>query len=187
MGAFAMAGMAIGGGLLDVMQQQEQAEAEQEVLASQANMAREQAADEVARSEREAEVTEIQAIETARRQRLEDKKRLKSERARMAGSGVSLTEGTPLLIEEESNINSMLNMQDIFNQGLNTGAEIRYAGKQTERGLLFEAGQYDYQRQLSKQSAKNKLTTGLIKTAVGGVGAYKGFSASPKTVAKGGK
>ena len=180
----AIAGIAslVGGGL-GVMQEQEQAKNEQEFLKQQEALARQQAADEVERSERVADAEEIQGIETARRSRLADKKRLSSERARMATSGVSLTEGSPLQIEEENDLTSILNTEDIFNEGLNRGAETRYAGKLAERSLLFEADQLGFQRKLSKSTAKSNLISGVLKTGVGAAGSFMGaggsFTSSP--------
>ena len=182
----AIAGIAslVGGGL-SVMQEQEQAKNEQEFLKQQEALARQQAADEVERSERVADAEEIQGIETARRSRLKDKKRLSSERARMGSSGVSLTEGSPLQIEEENDLTSILNTEDIFNEGLNRGAETRYAGKLAERSLLFEADQLGFQRKLSKSTAKSNLSTGILKSGIAGIGGYLGaggkFGGSPTT------
>tara|TARA_R110002153_G_scaffold135186_1_gene284657 strand:- start:169 stop:804 length:636 start_codon:yes stop_codon:yes gene_type:complete len=168
---------AVGSGLLDVMQKQEQAEADQDFLQSQEAMARQQAEEEVQRSNRIAESEEIQATETARRGRLKDKKALARQRAFQATSGVSQTEGSPLMIDEQNQITSMFNMNDIFNAGLTRGSEIRYQGKQAERGLLFEADQYKYQRKMSKKKAKSQMITGLFNAAAGGVGAAKGMKA----------
>jgi len=206
MGIGIAAAVAVGGGLLDVMQKQEQAEADQDYLESQEAMARQQAEEEVQRSNRIAESEEIQATETARRGRLKDKKALARQRAFQATSGVSQTEGSPLMIDEQNQITSMFNMNDIFNAGLTRGSEIRYQGKQAERGLLFEADQYKYQRKMSKKKAKSQMITGLFNAAASGVGAgmkagggassssgfsgisasggggapsFKGFSASP--------
>lgn len=170
--------MGAGGALLDTMQQQEQAEAEQDFLENQAAFARQQAEEEYQRAERIAESQEIQTIEEARRARLRDKKALERQRAFQAGSGISQTEGSPLKIDEMNLITSALNMNDIFDAGLAQGAETRYAGAQARRGLLFEADQYDYQRKLSKRKAKAQLTTGLFKTATAGLGGFMGAGGS---------
>ena len=165
----------VGSALLQMNQQKEQAEAEQDYLESQEAMARQQAEEEYQRAERIAESQEIQATEQARRGRLRDKKALERQRAFQATSGVSQTEGSPLMIDEQNQITSMMNMNDIFNQGLTQGAETRYQGAQVGRGLLFEADQYKYQRKMSKKTAKMKMITGAAKTITGGMGAYKGM------------
>ena len=175
-------GALVGGGL-NIFQQQQQASAEQDVLKQQEAMARQQANEAEAQANRIAESEEVQGIETARRQRLQDKKRLESKRAFMAGSGVSQTEGSPLQIEEQEQITSALNSNDIFNAGLTRGAESRFAGQQQKRGLLFEAEQFKFQRKASKQKAKSQMITGLVNTAFGAYGAQKGASSggfSPK-------
>lgn len=177
---------AVGSGLLDVMQKQEQAEADQDFLQSQEAMARQQAEEEVQRSNRIAESEEIQATETARRGRLKDKKALARQRAFQATSGVSQTEGSPLMIDEQNQITSMFNMNDIFNAGLTRGSEIRYQGKQAERGLLFEADQFKFQRKMSKKKAKSQMITGLFNAAAGGVGAAKGMKAKGGATSKAG-
>jgi len=169
---------AIAGGGLNILEQQQQASQEQDFLKQQESLAREQAAEEVERSERTAEAEEIQATETARRSRLRDKELLEQERAFMAESGVSLTHGTPLKIEEENQITSALNASDIFREGLARGSEIRFEGKQAERALLFEADQHKFQRKLSKSTAKRKLIGGIVNTGFSAFGAQKGTTAS---------
>jgi len=177
---------AVGSSLLDVMQKQEQAEADQDFLQSQEAMARQQAEEEVQRSNRIAESEEIQATETARRGRLKDKKALARQRAFQATSGVSQTEGSPLMIDEQNQITSMFNMNDIFNAGLTRGSEIRYQGKQAERGLLFEADQFKFQRKMSKKKAKSDMIKGLFNAAASGVGAAKGMKAKGAATSKAG-
>ncbi len=171
---------ALAGGGLSIFQQQQEASQEQDFLKQQEGLAREQAAEEVARSERTAEAEEIQATETARRSRLRDKELLEQERAFMAESGVSLTHGTPLKIEEENQITSALNASDIFREGLARGAETRFEGKQAERALLFEADQHAFQRKLSKSTAKNKLIGGIVNTGFSAFGAQKGTTGGKK-------
>ena len=168
---------ALAGGALNIYQQQQQAEAEQDVLKQQEAMARQQAVEAEEQANRIADAEEVQGIETARRQRIEDKKRLEAKRAMMAGSGISQTEGSPLQIEEMDNITSALNVNDIFNAGLTRGAETRYAGQQQKRGLLYEASQYKYQRKASKQKAKMQMITGVVNTGFGAFGAQKGATA----------
>jgi hypothetical protein len=172
----AMAGALIGGGL-NIFQQQQQAKQEQDVLKQQESMARQQASEAVDQAERVASAEEVHGIETAQRSRMADKKRLEAERARMGGSGVSLTEGSPLQIEGENQITSALNAQDIFNAGLTRGGETRFAGAQQERGLLFEAEQFKFQRKASKQKAKMDMITGIVNTGFGAFGAHKGTTA----------
>jgi hypothetical protein len=164
------------------MEQRAQDEQEQDFLKQQESLARQQAQDEVERSERVAEAEEIEAAEGARRSRLRDKERLEIERARMAESGVSLTEGTPLKIEEQNEITSSLNAADIFRQGLTRGSEIRFEGKQAERALLFEAGQLRHQRKLKKRTSRTKMATGLIKTGISGFGAQAGTTTPKKGI-----
>jgi hypothetical protein len=168
----AIAALASGG--LGIMEEQEKAKNEQDFLERQEALARQEAQDAVDQSERIAGAEEEQAIETARRSRISDRKRLESERARMASSGVSLTEGTPLKIEEENDITSRFNANDIFNDGLNRAAETRFAGRQKERSLLFEANELGFQRKLSKRTAKTKMFTGAINTVMGGLGGQFG-------------
>ena len=120
-------GAVVGSGVFQVVQGQRQAEAEQDLLESQEEMARQQAEEEVQRANRIAEAQEIEATETARRQRLKDKQMIERNRALAAGSGVSLTEGSPLMIEEQNLITSALNMNDIFDSGLAQAAETRYS------------------------------------------------------------
>ena len=150
------------GAFLSAYQAHEQGKIEKAQAESQAAFARQQAESEMERAERIAENEEVQAIETARRQRREDQRRMDVERARMAGSGVSLTEGTPLLVQEEDDLTSMLNIEDIFNAGLNEAAEIRYQGEQNKRGLLWEAEQSQYQGNLAKYTARQKVTSSLL-------------------------
>ena len=67
-------------------------------------------------------------------------------------------------------ITSMLNAEDIFNQGLAQAGETRFAGEQKRRGLLFEADQYRFQRKAVKRKAKMQLITGIANLGAKGFG-----------------
>ncbi len=84
------------GGIADAFQAHQQGEMQKDQADTQAMFARQQAGEVRDRSLRVAEGQEKQGAETARRSRIEDRKKLEKERARMATSGVSLIEGSPL-------------------------------------------------------------------------------------------
>ena len=166
---------------VNIFNEQQGYSQQQDNLKANEQYARQQAEEAKAQAERIATSQEDKAIEDSKRSRLADKRRMEKMQAMMAGSGVSSTYGSPLQVAEIDDITSSLNTLDIFEAGFNQANETRYAGEQKRRGLLYEAEQYKYQRDLSKQMAKTKLITGLIKGTVGVAGAMKGTSAGGKS------
>ena len=172
------------GGVADMYGQQQSAKAQQKSLKANEEYARQQAQETVEQADAIAVSQEEKGIEDSKRSRLADKRKLEKQRAMSAESGVALDYGSPLHVFETDDITSQLNTNDIFDAGLNAGAETRYAGSQKERGLLWDAEQYKYQRKLSKSTAKTNMWTGLLKTGTSMAGAGMGTTGSGTTGVK---
>lgn len=196
-----LAGGAIGTIAMNIVQgyfQEQQSKAQEKVYKQQEAYAKQQAEEVSSEYERiakikdtNAKIIEEQGIESARRRRMEDIKRIEEQRAMMADSGLSLNIGEPLKIQEENDITSRLNALDIFKNSMAMAEQKRYEanvdryrGEQRKRSLLWEAENYRYQADLEKSNQKmikvmtvaSNITTGFTASsqAMGAMSANKG-------------
>jgi len=165
---------------MGMIQSLETSKMEQKELETQAQYQRQLAEEERERGERGSDATEKDAIERARRVRSNDRKIMEKNRAMMAGSGVSLTEGSPLKIEEENDITSRLNVNEIFDDGLNKAGEMRYQSKLTQRGLLNQASEFEYGATMQKYQRKQVVRNFFIGMGAQAVKGYASKQSQPQ-------
>lgn len=112
----------------------------------------------------EAHNRELEAAEQARRARIENRRRMASIRARLAGSGTLTTTGTPLAILGESSSNLDLQIQDALRATNMQATAMRAQGQMG----LWEAGQ-----------AQSAASLSAIGTGLGGFSsALSGYSSA---------